>query len=71
LQRSIQIQRQFSTVELRDRSIQEYNFERVNFWSVIQLFIMISVAIVNVLMIRGLFDDRRRVKPQGGTKLRT
>jgi protein ERP2 len=71
LQRSIQIQRQFASVELRDRSIQEYNFERVNFWSGVQLFIMVSVSIANVLMIRGLFDDRRRVKPSGGTRLQT
>lgn len=34
--------------ELRDRSIMEANFERVNFWSVVNLVIMISVCLIQV-----------------------
>ena len=48
-------------LESRDRSIQEDNFSRVNLWSGIQLFVMISVAITQVLMIRSLFDDKSAV----------
>jgi len=70
LQRSVELQRAFSKIELRDRSIQEYNFERVNFWSGLQLFIMVSVAFVNVLMIRGLFSDKRSAS-SSTSKLRT
>lgn len=69
LRRSADIQRAFSKVELRDRSIQEYNFERVNFWSGLQLFVMVSVALVNILMIRGLFSDKRSTS--SASKLRT
>jgi len=71
VEKSIQLQRQFSSIELRDRSIQEFNFERINFWSGLQLFVMCSVGLVNVLMIRGLFDDRRQKVTPNTTKIRT
>jgi protein ERP2 len=70
LQKSIQLQKVFSALELRDRSIIENNFERVNFWSGVQVFVMISAAVANVLMIRSLFQDRSQ-SSKGGTKMRT
>jgi protein ERP2 len=53
-----QIQNILRAIETRDRSISEANFERVNFWSGVQVFVMVSVAITHVLMIRSLFEDR-------------
>ena len=42
--------------------MQEHNFERVNFWSGIQLFVMVSVGLMQVLMIRSLFMDNSSKK---------
>lgn len=39
-----QLQSQLRAVESRDRSIMESNFERVNFWSFVNLFVMIFVS---------------------------
>lgn len=69
LQKSIQIQKLFSAIESRDRAISENNFERVNFWSSLQVFVMISAAAANVVLIRGLFSSRD--KAAHGTKVRT
>ena len=49
------------SVEARDRHVQERNFERVNFWSGLHLFVMLSVSLVQVLMIRSLFMDNNKM----------
>lgn len=69
LHRSAQTQKLFAAIESRDRSIVETNFERVNFWSTLQMIAMLAAAAVNVVVIRSLFDDRQ--KAATGTKLRT
>ncbi|XP_048728660.2 tolloid-like protein 2 [Ostrea edulis] len=46
--------------EARDRNTQENNFQRVNFFSGVQVFIMISVALTQVLLIRSLFEDKNK-----------
>lgn len=60
LKKSSTTQNVLRAIESRDRSIQENNFERVNMWSGIQIFVMISVALTHVLMIRGLFSDHSK-----------
>lgn len=42
------IQEQYRIVELRDRSIAEHNFERVNFWSTVFLGFAVGVAALQV-----------------------
>lgn len=69
LHKSAQTQKLFAAIESRDRSIVETNFERVNFWSTLQMIAMFTAAAVNVVVIRSLFEDRR--KAASGTKLRT
>ena len=69
LQKSSQTQKLFAAITSRDRSVVEINFERVNFWSTVQLIIMVTAAAVNVVVIRGLFGDRRAAAT--ATKLRT
>ena len=69
LHRSAQTQKLFAAIESRDRSIVETNFERVNFWSTVQMIAMVTAAAVNVVVIRHLFNDRRTAAT--GTKLRT
>ncbi|GAB1605098.1 transmembrane emp24 domain-containing protein 1-like [Argonauta hians] len=61
LERSHQVQNYLKMFEARDRNIQESNFERVNWWSGFQLFLMMSVALTQVIMIRSLFDDHSRL----------
>ncbi|CAI9734279.1 emp24 domain-containing 1-like [Octopus vulgaris] len=61
LERSHQVQTYLKMFEARDRNIQESNFERVNWWSGFQLFLMMSVALTQVFMIRSLFDDHSRL----------
>ena len=63
------MQKLFAAIESRDRGIVETNFERVNFWSTIQMIAMVTAAAVNVIVIRGLFNDHRVAA--AGTKLRT
>jgi len=69
LHKSSQMQKLFAAIESRDRSIVETNFDRVNFWSVVQMVIMVTAAAVNVVVIRNLFVDRRVAAT--GAKLRT
>ena len=61
--------RQQKSVESRDRYIMERNFERVNFWSAVHLFVMLSVGLVQVLTIRSLFAENK--SQPGSTKVRT
>ncbi|OWF50717.1 transmembrane emp24 domain-containing protein 1-like [Mizuhopecten yessoensis] len=61
LDKSAQIQHFLKNYEARDRNTQENNFQRVNWLSGIQVFVMVSVGLTQVLLIRGLFDDKSRV----------
>ena len=51
-------QDQIRANEYRDRSIAEHNFERVNFWSVLQLLVMVIAGFVQVMLVRSLFDEK-------------
>jgi hypothetical protein len=51
----------FRGYELIDREHLEQSFERVNFWSVINIVVMITVACVQVVLIRSLFEDRSKI----------
>ena len=51
-------QDQIRNHEFRDRSIAEHNFERVNFWSILQLIIMIIAGFAQVMLVRSLFDEK-------------
>ena len=62
LKKTRHLQEQIRAHEFRDRSIAEHNFERVNFWSVIQLCIMIAAGLTQVLMIRSIFDEKSPIR---------
>ncbi|XP_021916427.1 transmembrane emp24 domain-containing protein 5-like isoform X2 [Zootermopsis nevadensis] len=47
--------------EARDRNIAEGNFIRVNYWSMIQIVVMLFVGLIQVIMVKSLFDDKSRV----------
>ncbi|XP_060562614.1 transmembrane emp24 domain-containing protein 1-like [Ruditapes philippinarum] len=61
LDKSRNLQTVLKMFEARDRNIVESNFDRVNFLSCVQLFIMLSVGLVQVFLIRSLFEDKSRV----------
>ncbi|XP_015675735.1 transmembrane emp24 domain-containing protein 5 [Protobothrops mucrosquamatus] len=62
LGKSIQIQNLLKAFEARDRNIQESNFDRVNFWSMVNLSVMIVVSAVQVYMLKSLFEDKRKTR---------
>ncbi|XP_076009677.1 transmembrane emp24 domain-containing protein 5 [Genypterus blacodes] len=60
LGKSSQIQTLLRAFEARDRNLQESNFDTVNLWSVINLVVMMTVAAVQVYLVRSLFEDKRK-----------
>ncbi|XP_023139608.1 transmembrane emp24 domain-containing protein 5 [Amphiprion ocellaris] len=62
LGKSVQIQTVLRAFEARDRNLQESNFDRVNFWSVINLIVMVLVSAVQVYLVRSLFEDKRKMR---------
>lgn len=62
LGKSVQIQTLLRAFEARDRNLQESNFERVNFWSVVNLIVMVLVSGVQVYLVRSLFEDKRKIR---------
>ncbi|NP_001090383.1 transmembrane p24 trafficking protein 5 L homeolog precursor [Xenopus laevis] len=60
LTKSAQIQTLLKAFEARDRNLQESNCERVNFWSVFNLVVMVVVSALQVYMLRSIFEDKRK-----------
>ena len=60
LDKSRNLQTVLKMYEARDRNIVESNFDRVNLLSFIQMAIMVSVGLVQVIMIRHLFEDKHK-----------
>uniref|UniRef100_A0A2K6UVW4 Transmembrane p24 trafficking protein 5 n=1 Tax=Saimiri boliviensis boliviensis TaxID=39432 RepID=A0A2K6UVW4_SAIBB len=60
LSKSGHIQTLLRAFEARDRNIQESNFDRVNFWSMVNLVVMVVVSAIQVYMLKGLFEDKRK-----------
>lgn len=49
------------STEARDRNVAEENYFKVNTFSLIQLLLMFFVGIVQVIMVKSLFDDSSKV----------
>lgn len=49
------------STEARDRNLAEENYFKVNTFSFIQLTLMLFVGIIQVIMVKSLFDDSSRV----------
>ncbi|XP_032458902.1 transmembrane emp24 domain-containing protein 5 isoform X2 [Phocoena sinus] len=62
LSKSGHIQTLLRAFEARDRNIQESNFDRVNFWSMVNLVVMVVVSAIQVYMLKSLFEDKRKSK---------
>ncbi|KAJ0032245.1 hypothetical protein NQD34_002326 [Periophthalmus magnuspinnatus] len=61
LSKSVHIQTVLRAFEARDRNLQESNFDRVNFWSITNLLVMVIVSAVQVYLVRSLFEDKRKI----------
>jgi protein ERP2 len=48
----------FKNFEVHDRILVENNFERINFWSIINLTLMVTVTVIQVITIRSLFESK-------------
>uniref|UniRef100_F1L0J4 Transmembrane emp24 domain-containing protein 5 n=1 Tax=Ascaris suum TaxID=6253 RepID=F1L0J4_ASCSU len=55
------IQRQYASLELADRKALETSFEMINFWSMVHLVVMVFALLVQVYMVRCLFEDESRM----------
>lgn len=51
----------FKNYEIHDRLVAEKNFERVNFWSITHLVLMLTVTVIQVITIRSLFESKSAV----------
>jgi len=58
MQRSRHFQDQIRNFEFRDRSMAEHNYERVNFWSTMQVVAMMTAGLIQVVLVRSLFDEK-------------
>uniref|UniRef100_A0A0M3JS24 GOLD domain-containing protein n=1 Tax=Anisakis simplex TaxID=6269 RepID=A0A0M3JS24_ANISI len=55
------IQRQYASLELSDRKALETSFEMINFWSMVHLSVMVVALLVQVYMVRCLFEDESKM----------
>ena len=49
--------------DLKDRSIMEHNFERVNLMSIFYVVLMLVAGIGQVVLLRSLFDEKSKINP--------
>ncbi|XP_073478704.1 transmembrane emp24 domain-containing protein 1 isoform X1 [Aquarana catesbeiana] len=62
LERSMQMQTVLRAFEARDRNLQESNIDRVNFWSAVNVGVLVTVAFLQVYMLKSLFNDKRTTR---------
>ncbi|XP_077656208.1 transmembrane emp24 domain-containing protein 5-like isoform X2 [Urocitellus parryii] len=62
LSKSGHIQTLLRAFEARGQNIQESNFDRVSFWSMVNLVVMVVVSAIQVYMLKSLFEDKRKNK---------
>jgi emp24/gp25L/p24 family/GOLD len=57
-----QYQDQLRAFEARDRNVAESNFSMVNFWSMVHIGTLIITGIIQVVMVRSLFDEKSVIR---------
>lgn len=57
------LQDQIRVTDLKDRSIAEHNFERVNVMSTVYVIILVISGLSQVALLRSLFDDKSKINP--------
>merc|ERR1712168_1674964 len=66
--KTLQYQAMLRAFEAKDRSVMEHNYERVNFWSLVHLCAMVGTAMLQVYMLRSMFNTKQ---PMAKTKVST
>ncbi|XP_020717216.1 transmembrane emp24 domain-containing protein 1 isoform X2 [Ceratitis capitata] len=61
ISRAHQILNMLRSNEARDRNLAEANYSKVNVWSLFQICAMICVGLVQVFMVRSIFDTNTRM----------
>lgn len=61
LTKAQQLQALIKSTEARDRNVAEENYFKVNTYSLFQIGVMVFVGIIQVIMVRSLFDDKSKV----------
>ncbi|XP_037939763.1 transmembrane emp24 domain-containing protein 5-like [Teleopsis dalmanni] len=61
LTKARQLQDVLRSHEARDRNLAEANFQMVNAWSIFQILAMIVVGLLQVFMVRSIFDSGTRL----------
>ncbi|CAH1186863.1 unnamed protein product [Phyllotreta striolata] len=61
LNKARSIQGLLKSTEARDRNLAEENYFKVNTYSFVQLTLMVTVGIIQVIMVKSLFDSQSRV----------
>lgn len=61
LKKAKHLQDLIKSTEARDRNVAEANYFKVNTFSLIQLILMLIVGIIQVVMLKSLFDDSSKV----------
>ena len=49
--------------DLKDRSIMEHNFERVNTMSCFYVVVLVAAGVGQVVLLRSLFDEKSVINP--------
>jgi protein ERP2 len=60
LEKAKRFQHLFKGFELVDRNLMEDSFEKVNFWSLVNICVMICVGIIQVFTLKSLFETDSR-----------
>uniref|UniRef100_H2Z585 GOLD domain-containing protein n=1 Tax=Ciona savignyi TaxID=51511 RepID=H2Z585_CIOSA len=58
----IQYQVLLRAFEAKDRNIVERNFNRINFWSLTNVAVMLSVFALQIFMVRNMFSEKKKVR---------
>lgn len=61
LTKARQLQDMLRSHEARDRNLAEANFQKVNNWSLLQISAMIGVGLIQVFMLRSIFETHGRM----------
>jgi len=63
MEKARHLQELIRLTDLKDRSVAEHNFERVNYMSVIYLVVLLLSGAAQVVLLRSLFDEKSKINP--------
>lgn len=61
IEKAQHMQTVFRAYEIIDRNTMENNYDRINFWSLVNIFILVGVSLLQVYLIRSLFEEKSKI----------